>query len=290
MITIIGAGSFGKALSKILDKNKHSLVDIEKDGNYSSESIDLIKKADRIIIAVPSDALINCLKMIKSYIPKKIPLLYCTKGLYEGIKTPTQLSKKYLPNKVSTLMGPNLSSEIMLEVPTITGIAGENTKDWIKLLSTKKFKPIKENNPTLIEFGGAVKNIIALGTGLLDGYYSKKGHNMMGSFVAFALKDIKHIIANKNDNLFNHFSFIGDLFTTCMSESSRNYKYGYNFGKNLRLGKRIGKPEKTVEGYQTLQIIYAHAVKHKLKLPTIIALHNIIFSNGKIDDIFESWK
>jgi len=290
MITILGAGGFGKALSKILGKQKHFLVDIESDGSYSEKSIEILKNTDNLIICVPSQALISCLDMIKNYVNKKAILLFCTKGLYEGIKTPTEISNKYLSNPVAALTGPNLSAEIMIDVPTMTGIAGSHADEWIKLFTTVTFKPIKEHNAAAIEFGGAVKNIIALGAGLLDGYFDGKGCNAMGSFIAFALKDIEHIYHHKHDNPLNHLSFIGDLFTTCMSESSRNHEYGHKFGSELRKGKKLDKPEKTVEGYRTLQIIFDYAVKHKMKLPTLTALYNVFFADGKIKDIVDCWK
>lgn len=290
MITIIGAGKFGQAISKLLGKQKHNIVDIEPDGTYSDETIARIRTSNKIIICVPSQALPDCLNMISGIIPKDAQILFCTKGLYEGIKTPTEIASEYFKNPVAALTGPNLSAEIMLGRPAFAGIAGQNAHEWAKLLSSENFKTIVEQNPASIEFGGAVKNIIALGAGLFDGYYGDNACNSMGSFVAFALRDIEHIYQHKHDNPLNHLSFIGDLFTTCMSESSRNHEYGHKFGTSLKQGKKLEKPKTTVEGYRTLEIIQKYSVEHKMKLPTINALYEVFYGKGKIEDIIQTWQ
>lgn len=290
MITIIGAGKFGQTISKLLGKNKHVLVDIEQDGTYSSDTVEKIKKADKIIICVPSQALEDCLNMISGIINKQAQVLFCTKALYEGIKTPTEIARKYIENKTAALSGPNLSAEIMLGRPTMAGIAGDNAFEWSKLFDSPSFKTITEEHATVLEFGGAAKNIIALGTGLLDGYYENNTCNTMGSLVAFALKDIEHIFEHKHDTTIHHPSFIGDLFATCMSESSRNHDYGHKFGTAIKQGKTLPKIEQTVEGIKTLQTLQKFAEQNKIKIPTITAIYNTFFKKGQIQDIIDSWQ
>jgi glycerol-3-phosphate dehydrogenase (NAD(P)+) len=112
----------------------------------------------------------------------------------------------------------------------------------------------------------------------------------MGSFVAFALREIQHLYEHKSSSSIPELSFIGDLFATCMSENSRNHQFGHQFGSALRQGKQLPKPEQTVEGYRTLQIVQKYAEQNKIAMPTIAALCNVFFKNGKIESIIESWK
>jgi len=290
MISIIGAGKFGQAISKLLGRHAHQLVDVDPDKTYSAESVEKIKNADKLIICVPSPALPDCVNMISLIINPKALILSCTKGLYEGLKTPTELIKEQLKNPVATLMGPNLATEIMLGRPAMTVIAGDNASEWAALLRSPKFVPIAENDAIGAEFGGAIKNIVALGAGLMDGYYEGSACNAMGSFMAFALKEIEHLYKHKSNTPIPPLSYLGDLFATSMSETSRNHQFGHLFGTALRQNKTLPKTEQTVEGHRTLQIVQEYAERNKITLPTITALYNVFYRNGKVEEIIASWR
>jgi len=228
--------------------------------------------------------------MLSNIINPEAPILSCVKGLYEGLKTPTEIIKEQLKNPLTTLMGPNLSFEIMEGTPAMTVIAGDNAQDWAKLFTSPHFVPIVEQDTIGVEFAGAIKNIVALGTGLFDGYYDGKGYNAMGSFLAFAVRDIEHLYRHKESSPLPQLGFISDLFATCMSENSRNHRHGHVYGEALREGKPLPKPEGTVEGYNTLKMVQKYAEQNEIPLPTITALHKIFFADGKIDDIIASWR
>jgi glycerol-3-phosphate dehydrogenase (NAD(P)+) len=289
MIVIVGAGKFGHAISKLLGKKEHQLVDVEPDGTYSGETVDKIKQADKIIICVPSPALPDCINMISLIINPDAPILSCTKGIYEGLKTPTELIKEQLKNPTATLMGPNLAPEIMLDRPAMATIAGEHAREWTQLFTSANFRPVYEADAIGVEFGGAIKNIVALGAGLLDGYYGDNACNSMGSYIAFALRDIDHLYEHKGAADIPKLSFIGDLFATCMSENSRNHQFGHQFGEAIRKNKPLPKPEQTVEGFRTLQIVQKYAEKNKMNLPAITSLYNVFFKKAKVEDIIASW-
>ncbi len=290
MITIIGAGKFGQAISKLLGANKHQLVDIEPDGTYSAQTVEKIKQADNLVLCVPSPFLADCVNMISGIIKPKAKILTCTKGIYDNLKTPSELKKEKLSNPVAALMGPNLASEIMLGRPAMAAIAGDNATEWPALLNGPAFKVITEKDIIGIEYGGAIKNIIALGAGLIDGYYGDNTCNAMGSFIAFSLREVEHLYKHKSNNPIPELSFIGDLFATSMSENSRNHQFGHKFGSALKEGKTPPKPEQTVEGYRTLQIAQKYAEEHKIALPTITALNKVFYGKGKVEDIIEGWR
>ncbi len=290
MIVIVGAGKFGQAISKLLGSNKNQLVDIESDGTYSADTVEKIKKADKLIICVPSPVFSDCINMISLIVNPDAPILSTTKGLYEGLKTPTELIKEQLKNPAATLMGPNLAAEIMLDRPAMATIAGEHAREWTMLFASTNFKPIYEADAVGVEFGGAIKNIVALGAGLIDGYYESKACNTMGSYITFALKEIEHLYEHKSNTEIPKLSFIGDLFATCMSETSRNHQFGHQFGEAVKKNKQLPKPEQTVEGLRTLQMVHAYAEKSKINLPSINALYNVFFRNGKVEEIIASWR
>jgi glycerol-3-phosphate dehydrogenase (NAD(P)+) len=290
MITIIGAGKFGNAISKLLGSNENEFVELEPDGTYSGEAVDKIKQADMIVICVPSPALADCVNMISGIINPEAKILSCVKGLYDNLKTPTELIKQELKNPTAALMGPNLSVEIMLGRPAMAVIAGDHAQEWTRLFNSPSFRVVPETDAVGVEFGGAIKNIAALGAGLLDGYYSDSACNAMGSYIAFALREIDHIYEHKGSASIPRLSFIGDLFATCMSETSRNHQFGHQFGDAVKKGKPLPKPEQTVEGHRTLQIIQKYAEQHKIRIPTITATYNAFFKKGKVEEIIATWQ
>ncbi|MBI4146677.1 hypothetical protein HY489_05065 [Candidatus Woesearchaeota archaeon] len=283
MITIIGAGKFGQCISKLLGENQHVLVDVEKDGSYSEKTKKCIGDADRLALCVPSAFLEGCLQMVKPLVKRGIPILSCTKGLFSGLKTSTEIIRKVLKNPVATLNGPNLSVEIMAGKPTLTTIAGDRAEEWASLLKSENFFPVVENDAVGAEFGAAAKNIVALGVGLMDGYY--QSCNSMGSFAALAVREVEQLYKHKKKGSLPQLSFLGDLFATCASEDSRNHTYGHLVGKALREGKSIPKPDGTVEGLHALETI--HEFMHG-KLPLLHNLRRVLNGRMRVEELFSS--
>ncbi len=289
MITIIGAGKFGQAVSKLLGNNKHQLVDVEPDGSYSKTTVEKIKEADHLIICVPSAFLESCCKMNKENINPKAKLLSCVKGIYDDLKTPTEIIRNNLHNPLATFNGPNLSAEIMLGRPAMATIAGDDAKSWIPLFKSKNFAVEEENDRVGAEFGSAAKNIIALGAGLIDGYYGGDACNTMGTFVTFSVRELETLYHHRSKSPLPRLSFLGDLFATGMSEASRNHQFGHLCGVALREGRALPKPEGTVEGYRTLMVVMNYLEKHKMSLPNIEALYGIFTKQDTMDQLIESW-
>jgi glycerol-3-phosphate dehydrogenase len=75
-----------------------------------------------------------------------------------------------------------------------------------------------------------------------------------------------------------------------MSENSRNHQFGHQFGSALRQGKPLPKPEQTVEGHRTLQIVQKYAEKNKIAMPIISSLYDVFFKKGNVEDVIASWR
>jgi len=289
MITIVGAGKFGQTISKLLTK-EHVLIDVEKDGSYSEDTKQKIREAERLILCVPSKPLPTCIDMITALVSKETPILSCTKGLYEGLRTPTEIIKEKIQNPVAALMGPNLSVELMDGKPALTVIAGDDAQAWADLFKSDTFFPIIEEDCIGIEFGGALKNIVALGAGCIHGYYGDQSHNTLGSLIAFAIKDIETIYKHKKGTPLPQLSFISDLFATCMSETSRNHQHGHKCGEALAQKKAVPDANGTVEGLNTLAIVHTYLSANKLNAPTIDALHAIFSGQKSLTYLFQMWQ
>jgi len=289
MIVIVGAGKFGQTIATLLGNTEHALVDIEADGTYSANSQQKLANAARLILCVPSGALESCCQTIKEHIDVKTPILNCTKGLYDNLETPSHLIKRTLSNPIASLMGPNLSVEINAGKPTMAAIAGDDADTWARILHSDRFAIVVEDDLEGIEFGGAIKNIIALGVGLIHGYFGDNSYNTMGSLLAFGLRDAESLYQAKNNRAIPRLAFISDLFATCSSDTSRNHQHGHKLGESLLKGERP-PVEGTIEGLRTLTIAFHYAQKHGLHVPLITALHKVFAHNGTMDDVLETWR
>ena len=289
MLTIIGAGKFGQAISKLLGSNPHQLVDVEPDGSYSSATVENIKNADQLIICVPSAYLEACCTMNARNIKPTTQILSCVKGVFPELQTPTELIQRTFKNPLAAFNGPNLSTEIMLGRPAMATIAGDDAETWATLFRSPTFAVSVDEDSVGSEFGAAVKNIIALGAGFIDGYYDGNACNTMGSFVTFALSEVEQLYTHKSSSPLPRLSFIGDLFATCFSETSRNHQYGNLFGTALREKKPLPQAEGTVEGYRTLAMVHAYLHKHHIASPVVEALYSIFYEQGSMEDLIESW-
>ncbi len=282
MITIIGSGKFGKAISHVL-LTRHTLVDVETDGTYSEETKRVINTSEALIVCVPSAYLENCAEMLKKIVKAKQPILCCTKGLFSQLRTPTEILEKVLSNDVATLNGPNLSSEMMADKPTITTIAGKRAQYWTKHFDRVRFLPVIERDAVGCEFGAAAKNIIAVGAGFIDGYFGSC--NTMGSFVGLAANDLMTLYRHKTGRHLPHLSFYSDLFATSMSEESRNHHYGHEFGTAVKHKKTLPKVEGTIEGLRALDMVVEYCRKNKIELTAIDALNATLALKEKPETI-----
>ncbi|RJQ22275.1 hypothetical protein C4580_01030 [Candidatus Woesearchaeota archaeon] len=284
MIIIVGSGKFGQAISTIL-RLPHKLVDVEADGTYSEQTKHSIKTAESLILCVPSAYLEQCAEMLKPIVKPKQAILSCTKGLFSGLKTPTEILSEHLSNPTATLNGPNLASEILHKNPTITTLAGERAQYWMKTLDGPNFHCIHEKDATGAQFAAAAKNIIAIGAGLIDGYFAHHACNTMGSFTGLATLDLQALYRHKHKKQLPTLSFVSDLFATSMSEESRNHAYGHSCGTALLQGKPRPLPSGTIEGLRALDLVTDYSRKHKLALPAIDALRDTLEGKHKPDTI-----
>lgn len=273
MLTIIGSGKFGKAISHVL-VTRHTLVDVESDGTYSEQTIHAIKNAEALIVCVPSAYLEQCAQMLKPIVKPKQPILCCTKGLFAQLRTPTEILEHVLSNDIATLNGPNLSTEMMADKPTITTIAGKRAQYWTKHFDRTRFLPVIERDAVGCEFGAAAKNIIAIGAGFIDGYFASC--NAMGSFVGLAAADLTTLYRHKTGRHLPQLSFLSDLFATSMSEESRNHTYGHAFGTAVKQKKTLPKAEGTIEGLRALDTVTEYCRKNKIELKAIDALNSTL--------------
>ncbi|MEG2456989.1 MAG: NAD(P)H-dependent glycerol-3-phosphate dehydrogenase, partial [Clostridia bacterium] len=283
-ITILGCG-FGTALAVMAHRyghivtlwslNKNELDDIARDGENKrllpgvtiskeitlTTDLSVVKYSDFIIIAVPSIAMRSVAKLLQSELPDGKIIVSVAKGFELGtLKTMSQIINEELPNNpVVVLSGPSHAEELARDMATtlVSASTDEVSSKYIRdVLSNKSLRIYSNSDVIGVQLGGALKNVIAIAAGILDGL--KIGDNAKAALMTRGLKEIAclgvHYGAKKET--FTGLTGIGDLIVTCNSLHSRNNRCGRLIGEGLKPEDAVKAVGMTVEGYTTAKSAY----------------------------------
>ena len=321
-VGIIGAGSFGITLAKILSRNVNVIIysrndSVVKDiiekhihmGNELRSNVkattdikEITKGCELLFAVVPSS---NFRQMMKDFCPFLKPshiMIQCTKGLdvsrigeedwlnlnfkREDVCTMTEVIRQESNViRVGCLSGPNLAKEILAGQPAATVIASE-FDEVIKLgqtvLSSKKFFAFGSHDLKAAEIAGAFKNIIAVASGILAGM--GMGKNMQSLLITRGLREMIYFGTSMGTSgaAYLGVAGIGDLIATATSEDSRNYTFGKRFASGEDFNHIMATSTEVVEGVRTLKIINQLAKNEKLNLPIVQVLYKVVYEGFDI--------
>lgn len=321
-VGVIGAGSFGTAIAKILAENNEVLLFSRKDAIVNSINtnhiIGSIKLAENIIgttslekIAsfcdvifpiIPSEHFRKMCKTLSPYIKPYHLIIHGTKGLdvtdYDLTKDqhPLHRSKVHTMSeiivqetstyRVGCLSGPNLAKEIHEGKPTATVIASsfdEVINVGKKVLDTKLFTVFGTNDILGAEMAGAFKNAIAIGSGILGGL--DLGKNIQSILITRGVREMIFLAKAMGGDIKTFFGTagIGDLVATATSSDSRNYTFGTRIGKGEKTSDIKKDMKELAEGVRTVKVMKCLADHYGLRLPIIKMIHSVIFEDFPAD-------
>lgn len=192
--------------------------------------------------------------------------------------------------RIGCISGPNLAKEILAGQPTATVIASEYDEVidiGRKVLSSKRFFVFGSHRMYGVELAGALKNVFAIGTGLLGGM--ELGKNLQALLITRGLQEmiaLGEALGAKTEPFLGS-AGIGDLIATATSESSRNY----SFGKLIAQGKTIEEAkdilEEVAEGVHTLNVVKQLAKNLKMNLPICEFIYHIVYNNYPVSRALE---
>lgn len=308
-VTILGSGAYGLALGVVLNKNKHDVTlwtPFEKEAKALSETkespvlkgiklpdnlkyttnLEIVKSADLIIIAIPTAFLNETSKKLKKYYNNE-PICIATKGIEQGsCRFVYDIIKENLKtDKISVLSGPSFAIDIVNGGTVGLALASQD-KETIeivtKALSNNHFKLRKTHDIIGVEICGAIKNVIAIASGMIAGMNQTESTKAM--FLTESLHDIKSLIkglGSDGDTVLTYAGF-GDLLLTATSKKSRNYTLGYMIGNNApkeEIEKYIKNT--TIEGLYTLKAIKELVKDKDVDMPIINLIEEIIYEGKK---------
>ena len=304
-IGLFGCGAYGMALSSILIANDHEVemwtkFQEEKErlettrknekllpGYTLSDKIkittsvkDCIKDKDLLIIAIPAAFIDSLALEMQPYI-KDNHILIATKGIEQGTGLfINEILEKYLDTKnIAAISGPTFAVDLITKMPAGLSVASKNDETIelaIKALQNKYIKLRPTHDIIGVETCGAIKNVIALSSGMLAGLGANDSSTAM--LLTEAIHDMKEMIDAFNGDKKTVLSFagFGDLLLTCTSTKSRNYSFGKLLGEK-RPKAEIEEYLKntTVEGFYTLESIYKLLKAKKVSIPIIDLIYDI---------------
>lgn len=313
-ISILGTGSWACALGFVLTTNGHEVVfwgrnqiqidsinkgksvhlsgfEFEKPVKATSSLSDAVKFSDNILIALPSHAILEVLTNLSKYIVKPKLFINASKGLepkslmrisevvYETI--PVEMVYAYV-----LLTGPSHAEEVIKkDITVVTSVSyNEAVAEKIqKLFATEFFRVYTNTDLKGGELCGAMKNVMAIGAGILDG--QGYGDNAKAAFIIRSLSEMMKLgqrMGIETSTLIG-LAGIGDAIVTCISKYSRNRNTGELIGKGYNIEEAIKSQGMVVEGIPAIKSFYRLSKEYCIKMPIIEELYLIVYENKNLE-------
>ena len=329
-VTVLGDGGWGTALAlvnlrrgnevmmwsafsdyvKVLQKERENVkflpgVKLPKDLRITSSLEEAVDFGDVLVLAIPSQYLRNVIFKIKEFAYRGKILVSTAKGIEK--KTclrPSEIIRSVLGKNLPlvVLSGPSHAEEVARKIPTLTVAASENPKhaQYIQEhFRDPQFRVYVQKDLTGVEFGGALKNVIAIAAGVCDGL--KFGDNTKSGLITRGLYEIVRLGVKHgaNPNTFFGLSGIGDLITTCFSKHGRNLHVGRELGKGRKIKAILGEMAMVAEGVDTALSVHQLCERENLNLPIMGEVYNMLFRDKDPREVvsallsrtpYEEWK
>lgn len=251
----------------------------------TSSPADAVSRAKAVILAVPSQTMRRNIKIFAEHIKRGTLIVSVAKGLEIGSnKRMSQVIADEVGPRlhpyICALSGPNLSREILNDLPAATVVAAEDesmAKTVQKLFTTPNFCVFTNSDIVGVELGGALKNIIALAAGMLDGLGA--GDNAKAALMTRGLTEMTAlgIALGANPLTFSGLAGMGDLMATCASTLSRNHYVGFELTKGRQLEEITSSMTGVAEGVTTTVAAWSMAQGLGIEMPITERIHQVLY-------------
>ncbi len=309
-IGVIGAGAWGTALAKhMAEKGLHVRLwayerDVVDSINQTHENrvflpgvtlppslsatnslVEAASDCDGLLFVVPSHVARLVLQQLAPLLPSSMPLISATKGVEEEtFKLMTQVMEEVLPatlhSRLMVLSGPSFAAEVSQGQPTALCLAGREASlvsAFQTALMTPALRVYADSDMTGVQLGGALKNVMALAAGVVDGL--GLGHNARAALITRGLAEMVRLgtAMGADARTFYGLSGVGDLVLTCTGSLSRNHTVGVRLGKGERLETILGSMQAVAEGVRTAKAASGLAHRHKVEMPIVREINAVLF-------------
>ena len=316
-IAVIGAGSWGTTLANLLAEKGYSVslwtyekeladtirrtginsiylpgIALSRNLKVTDNMKDAVSKAHCILNVVPTQFTRSVFGSAVEFVSKDAVIISASKGIEHGtLSTVSSVLEDLSDREVAALSGPSFAKEVINKLPTAVTIAA-NDHNTGKLLqdvfNTDYFRVYTNTDVLGVELGGALKNVMAIASGISDGL--GLGASTRAALITRGLAEMTRlgVVMGAKEQTFSGLSGLGDLVLTCTGTLSRNYTVGYKLGKGDELAVILANMNMVAEGIATSESAYELSGKHNVEMPIIEQIYKVIKKDKKpIDAVRE---
>jgi len=314
-IGVLGSGSFGTTIAHLISGNVPTVLWCrrpetadELNSQHTNERYlprtriseavratgsleEAVREADVVVVAVPSRGIREALAEVAGFIRPWVPVVSLAKGLEPGTHLRmTEVVKAVLPDHpAGALTGPNLAREIMAGYAAASVIAFERVEVARQLQAvfhSGLFRVYTNHDVVGCELGGALKNVVAIATGMGDGL--GVGDNTRSAVITRGLAELTRlgVAMGGEPATFAGLTGMGDLIATCTSRQSRNRYVGEELGKGRSLDEIIEGMSQVAEGVSTSAVVMELGAEHGVDLPIAREVHGVLYEGRTAEDAY----
>lgn len=308
-VGIIGAGSWGTAISKLLCTNGHEVtvwsimedeiqmlkaehehktklpgVALPEEIVFTTDLEASIRGKDLLVLAVPSPFTRSTAQKMTPYVEQGQIIVSVAKGIEEStLMILTDIIEQEIPQcQAAVLCGPSHAEEVGRGIPTtvVAGAKDKKTAEYIQnIFMSNVFRVYTSPDMLGMELGGALKNVIALAAGAADGLGC--GDNTKAALITRGIAEMSRLGVAMGGHIetFNGLTGIGDLIVTCASVHSRNRKAGYLIGQGKTMKEAMDEVKMVVEGVYSAKAAIALARKYNIDMPIVEEVNKVLFED-----------
>lgn len=307
-ITVIGAGSWGTTLAYLLSAKdfdislwvyEESLAEEIKNTRINSlylpdislpENIrvthrmdEAVAKARYVLNVVPSQHTRSIFKEAFSCMPAEAVIISAAKGIERGtLMTVSSVLKELSAHPVAVLSGPSFAKEVIKKMPTAVTLATEDKETGLllqEIFNGNHFRVYTHDDMLGAEIGGALKNVMAIASGISDGL--GLGHNARAALITRGLAEMRRLgsAMGAKKETFSGLSGLGDLVLTCTGPLSRNYTVGTKLAQGMKLTDILSQTKTVAEGVATAESAYELSKKYNIEMPIIEQVYQVLYKD-----------
>lgn len=315
-VGLLGGGSWGTTVASLTAKNAETVLwardeeTVNEINNHHTNSKylpgallhksltattsieEVVSTADVLIMGIPSQYFRSVLKEAKPFIRPWIPIISLAKGLELGTKMRmTQIIEQELPgHPAGVLTGPNLAKEIhsgQAAAAVISMVDQIIAKKLQGIFNSGVFRVYTNNDVIGCELGGALKNIMAIATGMGDG--ADAGDNTKAALITRGLSELTRLgtAMGGKRRTFAGLAGMGDLVATCMSSKSRNHHVGFQLGQGKSLNEIIAEMNEVAEGVKTAKAVMELASDYNVDMPISREVYKVLYEGNTVYEAFK---
>ncbi|MCH2037178.1 MAG: NAD(P)-dependent glycerol-3-phosphate dehydrogenase [Rickettsiales bacterium] len=317
-IGVIGGGAWGTALaasavrsgamtllwareeevvSAINTKNENTMflpgITLPSGVSATSDLNDM-RSCDVLLLVVPSQFVrLICEQLASLDLSKDVPIVICSKGIENSsCKLMSEVIEDVLPgHTLAVISGPTFASEVANDEPTALSLSCTNSDVGTKLidrLTNDNFKLVFNNDIIGSQIGGSVKNVLAIGCGMVSGL--GKGDNTNAAIITLGLAEMGRLSQAKGGQESTNLELccVGDLVLTCSSMQSRNMSLGFQLGQGKTLQDILNERSTVAEGVATSKSVYHLSQELKIHMPICEQVYHILHDNAQPERLIDS--